>query len=507
MAAQGHDARFVPQAASSGHGGRREDCGVLPSENDYDGPSVFDDYGADRAPVEPGHYVDPYVSYPRPAPRADDAAQLAEAWYDDTPLDDVHQRELLAEPAAAFDPVDDGPGYGSPIYDSVVAEMARGHDARDTYDDSTSFDDYDVDPLFDAGYAPGRGDDPVLEEFTDAQLTPAAQESVPPATRVGEEDGQSAVAAVSGRLPSRKGKRRVKRAPLGKRLMRLWPLALALLVATAVGLVAMSAYEYYSLTHPAGVSTKLKISGDTDSVPVVSLEAPLPLTFAKTTVVTKGKGAALTDGAPVLLRLTVFDGTTGELLSSGEAPHYLAGRVDAETLTPDLKAAVLNQTVGSRLALRRPVARGGDQAMEIDVIDVLPTSPTGSPTKPDEGAPVQISEADENPDITHLAEEPPASAYLKVQRAGEGAQVGAGASVIANFKVWRWHDKHVTSNTWEGKGPQVIDLAGAMTGLREQLSDQRVGSRVIVVLPPEQAKGDDTLIVVADILAIIDSTN
>lgn len=56
----------------------------------------------------------------------------------------------------------------------------------------------------------------------------------------------------------------------------------------------------------------------------------------------------------------------------------------------------------------------------------------------------------------------------------------------------------------EGKGPQVIDLAGAMTGLREQLSDQRVGSRVVIVLPPELAQGDDTLVVVVDILAVID---
>ncbi|MDU0967876.1 MAG: hypothetical protein E7A62_01040 [Actinomycetaceae bacterium] len=305
-------------------------------------------------------------------------------------------------------------------------------------------------------------------------------------------------------LPSRKGVSRVKQAPMHKRLVRMWPLLIALVITAALVLAGIAGFGYYRESHPKGVSTQMTITGDIGTVPVLDLPAPLPLTFPKTQVVTRGKGASLEENDPVLLRLTVFDGKTGKLLSSGDAPHYLAGRVNAETLTPDIEAAVLGQKVGSRLALRRPVSRSGEQAMEIDVIDVLPTEATGKPTKPDDNPPVTIDESDDSPTLGTLAEEPPKSAYLKVLRTGSGAQVQDGTSVIANFAVWRWHDKSQSSNTWEGKGPQVIDLAGAMTGLREQLSDQRVGSRVVIVLPPELAQGDDTLVVVVDILAVID---
>ncbi|MBD3688688.1 hypothetical protein H8R18_03820 [Nanchangia anserum] len=351
---------------------------------------------------------------------------------------------------------------------------------------------------------PVNSDEAVEHEQVDAAESDPPAEAIPaPRTR---RDHRHRGAEAASR-PSRRGQRRVKKPTLGRRIMRLWPVGLAIVVVAAIATMATVFYHHYQLTHPSGVSESLEISGDTDSVPVVSLNAALPLTFAKSQVVTEGKGPQLSEGSPVLLRLTVFDGTTGELVSSGDMPHYIAGRVNSETLMPELKTAVMNQRVGSRLALRRPVSRDGEQAMEIDVIDVLSTEPTGEVMPADPGAPVSIGDSSGVPQLASLAEEPPNAAYLKVLRAGEGAQVSNGQSVIANFAVWRWHDKSQTSNTWEGKGPQVIDLAGAMTGLREQLYDQRVGSRVLIVLPPEQAKGDDTLIVVADILAVIDTTS
>lgn len=405
-------------------------------------------------------------------------------------------------------------------------DHALGDDAAylylDAEDDPLEADEDDYlcaseDPFYyDAGYAPpGPRDRELLAEALRLghpdQDGPPAPTTEPGLAAVAPAPTSPAVAPVTAAPPpvrrSRKQENRAKKPALWRRLVRLWPLLIVLAVLAALVTTVVAVWEHYTLRHPAGVTTSVEISRDTDAAPVVSLEAPLALTFPKTEVVTAGTGEPLAEGDPVLLRLTVFDGQTGELLSSGDAPHYLAGRVDAETLTPDLKAAVLAQRVGSRLALRRPVSRSGQQMMEIDVIDVLPTSPTGQPTDPDPGAPVQLVPDSAVPEIASMVDEPPAAAYLKVIRAGEGAQVRDGQSMIANFVVWRWHDKQQTSNTWAGRGPQVIDLAGAMTGLREQLSDQRVGSRVLMVLPPEQAKGDDTLIVVADILAVSEKTS
>ena len=40
----------------------------------------------------------------------------------------------------------------------------------------------------------------------------------------------------------------------------------------------------------------------------------------------------------------------------------------------------------------------------------------------------------------------------------------------------------------------------AMTGLKQTLVDQRVGSRLAISIPPDLANGDDTLCIVIDIL-------
>ncbi|MDO4613521.1 MAG: hypothetical protein Q4B10_05600 [Actinomycetaceae bacterium] len=385
--------------------------------------------------------------------------------------------------------------------DIGVSDPERGIIADDYYSPAEPYDDYElVYPDEDEATLPEAiSRTPAFYEETEGPLAEGDDETL--TGRLSRDDTDQS----RRRLPSRKDHNRVKKPSLFRRIVRMWPLVVIAAVVVAVGIAAMAVWDLYRGSHPAGVSSRISITEDTTTVPVVSLEAPLPLTFAKTTVVTEGEGDPLREGDPVLVRLTVFDGQTGKLLSSGDAPHYLAGRVDEETLTPDVVRAVVGQRVGSRLALRRPVARGASQAMEIDVIDVLPTRAVGKPTEPEEGAPATIAPSDP-PALESTLDEPPSSAYIKVLRAGEGAQVRDGQSVVANFIAWKWHGHDEMTNTWTGKGPQVIDLARAMPGLREQLSDQRVGSRVLIVVPPEQAKGDDTLIVVVDILAVLETT-
>ena len=49
--------------------------------------------------------------------------------------------------------------------------------------------------------------------------------------------------------------------------------------------------------------------------------------------------------------------------------------------------------------------------------------------------------------------------------------------------------------------PERVRLSELMPGLRPLLIDQKVGSRLAITLPPDQATGDDTLCIVIDILA------
>jgi peptidylprolyl isomerase len=67
-----------------------------------------------------------------------------------------------------------------------------------------------------------------------------------------------------------------------------------------------------------------------------------------------------------------------------------------------------------------------------------------------------------------------------------------------------WSDGSVTATTWgEGRLPETLDLADAIPGLRLGLLDQTVGSQVLLVVPPEQAYGSDTVVFVVDVLAVV----
>ncbi|MCP9979155.1 FKBP-type peptidyl-prolyl cis-trans isomerase [Actinomadura madurae] len=78
-------------------------------------------------------------------------------------------------------------------------------------------------------------------------------------------------------------------------------------------------------------------------------------------------------------------------------------------------------------------------------------------------------------------------------------------------KIWKTGKKFDSS--WDNKQPATFPIGGGQTipGFDKGLTGAKVGSRVMLVLPPEEGygkkgspptiKGDDTLVFVVDILA------
>ncbi|HLS14411.1 MAG TPA: FKBP-type peptidyl-prolyl cis-trans isomerase, partial [Beutenbergiaceae bacterium] len=50
--------------------------------------------------------------------------------------------------------------------------------------------------------------------------------------------------------------------------------------------------------------------------------------------------------------------------------------------------------------------------------------------------------------------------------------------------------------------PATIAFTGLIKGWQNGLVDARVGSQVMLVVPPEQAFGEDTLVYVIDVLSL-----
>ena len=108
---------------------------------------------------------------------------------------------------------------------------------------------------------------------------------------------------------------------------------------------------------------------------------------------------------------------------------------------------------------------------------------------------------DGSPTITIPGAPPPPDRVEQVLIKGEGAQVSADAVLIVQFTRVRWSDGAVEATTWGGL-PERLDLATSMPGLSLGLLDQMMGSQVLLVVPPAEAAGTDTLVFVVDVLAI-----
>lgn len=339
----------------------------------------------------------------------------------------------------------------------------------------------------------------------------------------------------------------------------------AILPAMGIALPIMGQSSQSADEPPSGqVVPGLTVVGRPGATPVVTVAHPIEVDGVKAKVVSVGQGRTITEGAPVLLAVTAFDGANGQILSPGGRPQLTVGLADSEQIGGDLTKAVIGHPEGTRIVHVREVvegarAQGATSSTEIDVIDILPSVANGEPPQsglmqPQSGvstpAPVEVqsgedlaemgqSEADvdgesqaqsggqtaaeefgpqsgfyaapstvgplqvmiggEGPVIRH-GKTVPAEVTVQTLLEGNGGQVGATDELVVQYIVTGWKDGRVRSSTWRTGLPELLSLPGAMPGLRTALVDHRVGSRLAITIPPDQATGDDTLCLVVDIL-------
>jgi peptidylprolyl isomerase len=89
--------------------------------------------------------------------------------------------------------------------------------------------------------------------------------------------------------------------------------------------------------------------------------------------------------------------------------------------------------------------------------------------------------------------------------------VASGGSVTVQYQGTLWRNGKVFDQSW-GSGPTTFSTSQVVPGFQKALVGQKVGSRVVAILPPADGygtagndtagiKGTDTLVFVIDILA------
>jgi peptidylprolyl isomerase len=188
------------------------------------------------------------------------------------------------------------------------------------------------------------------------------------------------------------------------------------------------------------------------------------------------------------------------------------------------------QHVGSRVMMVVPPSDGfgkqGDSQLNIlggdtlvFVFDLLSTVPetaaaSGTPQAYDPGAKLpKLAESAAGPKITVPAKtSPPAKLTVRTLIKGKGQPLTSGQTVVVQYSGVVWRTGQVFDSSYATKTPDsfVLGAGQVIPGWEQGLGGVTVGSRVLMVVPPSLAYGDqaqppyiendDTLVFVIDVI-------
>jgi peptidylprolyl isomerase len=143
----------------------------------------------------------------------------------------------------------------------------------------------------------------------------------------------------------------------------------------------------------------------------------------------------------------------------------------------------------------------------------------GSSSSPARPASVAVSGVfGKSPDVRIPALKAGSKLQIKTEIQGRGPALATGDSTLANFALYIWSGKtHKLLDSTFSSTPQVLPAQLPLPGLAKAVSGQKMGSRVLAVLPPKYAygtrgnpnlgiKGTDTTVWVIDLIKSFSST-
>ena len=264
-----------------------------------------------------------------------------------------------------------------------------------------------------------------------------------------------------------------------------------------------------TLAADAPIDSALTVTGRIGSTPALSLKgvlAPPAPEQVITDVVVQGTGRTVNEGDGVLLSVSRFSGTDGaNTTGSPSGRRLFFRRLDAGVVGEAIDAAVVQAAEGSRIVLRSSVESSGGRVAEVTVVDVLPTLAAGAAQTPAAGTPSVALAEDGTVSVGLTGLAAPTRSTAAVVIRGEGSQVSATDTIVARYTIVSWSGGTVrTTNYGWTAALGTIDMTDTLAGLAQGLVDVPVGSRVVLSLPADQARGDEPVAVVVDVLAIVE---
>ena len=283
---------------------------------------------------------------------------------------------------------------------------------------------------------------------------------------------------------------------------------------------------------PTSSLSDVMVTGAVGAAPTLKLaKTPFAVTTTQTKVLTPGTGPTIVKGQRVRVDYLLVNGRTDKAADSTFGKASVVFNADPTQLLPGLADGLINQKVGSRMLLAVPpkdaFGTTGNSQLGVQATDTLLfvldlktattpiAKPAGAAMTPKKGLPTVKDDAKGVPTITMPAGAAPTKLVVDPLIQGKGAAIKAGQTVTVNYVGAIWPGGKVFDSSYARgmASDTVIGEGEVIKGWDQGLVGQKVGSRVMLVIPPDDGygtsgntsagiKGSDTLVFVVDILDV-----
>lgn len=267
----------------------------------------------------------------------------------------------------------------------------------------------------------------------------------------------------------------------------------------------------------------ITVTGELNQPVTIEVPAPMQVDETQVKVLEQGDGAKVPEGGQVLVHYTGVNGRSGEEFDSSWSAGDQPVPFPLDQVVPGFSKGLVGQQVGSRVLIAITGADGYDPmggsppmievgdtlVFVVDIVDTQLGGPEGEPVTPADGLPTVSGELDA-PEVTIPNGDPPTELVVQTLIKGTGPEVAATDTIVADYQTVSWSTGEVIDQSY-GRNPASAQVSRLIQGWVEGIPGQTVGSRVLLVVPPDLAYGEsgyedppveggDTLVYVVDIL-------
>ncbi|OJX62328.1 MAG: hypothetical protein BGO95_11140 [Micrococcales bacterium 73-13] len=265
---------------------------------------------------------------------------------------------------------------------------------------------------------------------------------------------------------------------------------------------------------PGDASASVTVRGDLGGALAVDASFPLQTDRTERSVLVDGSGQALDDGWTANLFYAIYNGATGELIEDSHdiSTDPVPFVYESGSAIPGMESALRCSTAGSRVVAVIPPAEGfgadglpdvGLQAgqsllLVADILSLEETPTTSEPSATPLPTPsawttdIPAVDLTTSPPTVTIPDAPaPTDLVLTVLEEGDGAVVPNPATVTIDYHGLSWDTKEVFDSSYARGTPATFSTGGVITGFAAAIVGQKVGSTVLVSIPPDLAYGTD----------------